>query len=120
MRHSVFFRTLFSDTIVGRYADYWWRGRRYYYYVYRFYQSQIPSHSKILVCKCDNNTLLDAMAFTNGVVIGDSGDQPSYAFFNSLADVPSQGFDYIILSFSVMEAEDIQVLFQSLQRFCTS
>ena len=43
----------------------------------------------------------------------------SYLFYSSIEEIPTQQFDYILLSFATMEAEDIQLLFQSLPRFCT-
>lgn len=45
---------------------------------------------------------------------------PQYQFYAGLSEVPSQKFDYILLSFATMEADDIHTLLNELKRFCHS
>ncbi len=44
----------------------------------------------------------------------------NYEYYSALSEVPNVTFDYILLSFATMEADDIDTLFKSVARFCTS
>lgn len=117
MRYPIFLRALLSNSINNN----WWRGWRYYYHhVYAFYQSQILSDSRVLIFKSNNDVLINVVTTSRNIVVGEITELSTSTHFASLAEVPTQDFDYIVLSFCVMESEDIQVLFQSLERFCHS
>lgn len=107
--------------------DYWFKRHRYYHQlVTRFYQSMVPKKSRVLHIQCTNGSILQKINPKTGVgvekdVLSRSIIQkqyPQYMFYSAIKEIPEQKFDYILLSFATMQAEDIHYLFLSLQRFC--
>lgn len=107
--------------------EYWLRKNHYYHgLVTRFYQSLIPRGSRVLQLQCKNGYLLASLGASFGVGIDDDegtladarNTHPQHEFHSSLESVPSTTFDYIIVSFAIMETGDINTLLNSIGRFC--
>ncbi len=109
--------------------SYWLQKNNYYHTcVKRFYSFIVPPGSRVLHINCRNGYLLDAVKPSYGVGIDEDATSiadacqqyPAYEFYQStLQDLDTaQQFDYIILSFATMEADDIQELLFHIHRFC--
>lgn len=107
----------------------WLKKNRYYHQRMRsFYQSKIPRDSSVLQINCANGYLLEAVNATIGVGVDTNKTYiaqaqaiyPHFQFFRgSIKDITiAHQFDYIILSFTTMEAHDIQTLLEQLHPFC--
>lgn len=107
--------------------DYWFQRHNYYHQqVIAFHQSMIPPHSTVLHIQCKNGYILEGLNIQKAV--GVESDKlalsiarkryPQYQFYASLTEIPSQKFDYILLSFATMEADDIHNLLQMVYTFC--
>lgn len=118
-----------SLSLLTKPYDYWIKKNWYYHTFFaRFYQFIIPAGSTVLQVNCKNGYLLSSVKPSVGVgietdeqcIIDAQRTYPNYTFFHGeLAEFESeQTFDYIILSSTTMEVDDIQDLFESLQRFC--
>jgi hypothetical protein len=109
--------------------DYWLRKNKYYYQqLQSFYQFVVPIGSRVLHVNCKNGYVLAALNPSYGVGIDmDEGAiatarerYPQYQWHGgSVANLPPQRFDYIILTSATMEDDDIQNLFVSLKPLCT-
>lgn len=111
--------------------SYWFAKNNYYHKrVINFYTRIIPQQSRVLHVNCKNGYALQAL--NPSYAVGVDSDYcafeqarttyPDYHFFcGQINEVPGvEPVDYIILSFITMEADDIQLFLQDLQRFCHS
>lgn len=110
--------------------EYWLKKNWYYHTkIAQHYRSFIPEHARVLQVSCKNGFLLAAVNPAYGVGVDNDTTEithaqqcyPQHQFYtSSLRDIPSQSFDYIIVSLAIMEAEDIQDFFEQLHQFCDS
>lgn len=111
--------------------DYWLKKNWYYHqYIAKLYAFFIPKNKAILQLSCKNGFLLAKLEAKTGIGIDDDVQciaqaqqtHTSYQFFStSINDISSaQKFDYIVLSSTIMETDDVQMLFESLHTFCHS
>ncbi|OQA36393.1 MAG: Poly-beta-1,6-N-acetyl-D-glucosamine synthase [Candidatus Dependentiae bacterium ADurb.Bin331] len=117
-----------SSTIQKPY--YYWLKKNWYYhfFVTQFYQWAVEPGSVVLQIGCKTGYILDAVKPRIGVGVEaenecrESAQQQfsCYQFVQTIPEINDQKFDYIILSSTLMETEDIQLLLLSLQRFCSS
>jgi len=109
-------------------TSYWLSKNKYYHdQVAATYRFLIPPGQRVLHVNCDSGNLLEALEPAFGV--GVSADQNSTKkttangfselHTNSLSSLPSETFDYIILSFVTEQTDDVQGLLEELHRFCT-
>jgi len=109
--------------------SYWLKKNNYYHQRMKsFYQSKIPRNSSVLHINCANGYVLDAVEASVGVGVESNKNYiaqaketyPHFTFFHgAIPNVNlSNQFDYIVLSFATMEADDIQTLLQQLHPFC--
>jgi hypothetical protein len=127
MRVFRFFDVWFQYNTIKNSFSYWLFRHRYYYdNTKNFYQSYVAPQSSIVHVQGKDGFLLERLKPKKGICIDDHESiiqgqlkYNAFEFYESLRMVSDQQIDYIILSFATMEAEDIQMLFQSLQRFCT-
>lgn len=111
--------------------DFFRRKNAYYYeLLFQEYRFFVPPGKKILEVGCGTGDLLNALSPSEGVGLDISGRMierarqkfPQYEFVHT--DVISwneeRTFDYIILSGTIGELEDIQATLAALQRFCES
>src|SRR6516225_3002339 len=107
----------------------YWLKKNWYYHtsVAQFYAWAIPAHSRVLQIGCKTGYLLDAVKPCFGVGIETEtacleiakSQFPHYAFFSSFDQLKKEEqFDYIILSSTVMEIDDIQILLNNLKTVC--
>ena len=106
----------------------YWLSRHTYYYshVFSFYHSMIGDDNSVLHVSSKNGYLFEKLGSKHGVGIEENDlereqaplHENRYHYYRSLQELPAQRFDYIVLSFSTMEAEDIQLLFQDLKAYC--
>ncbi|HEX2978569.1 MAG TPA: glycosyltransferase [Candidatus Babeliales bacterium] len=106
-----------------------WLKKNWYYHasIAQFYSWAVPANSRVLQIGCKTGTLLKAVKPSYGVGIESELDClelakqefPSYRFYSSLDQI-EQGelFDYIILSSTVMEIDDIQIILNQLKEHC--
>ena len=109
--------------------DYWLKKNKYYHQrVTDFYKVHVPEDSSVLMLNCKNGYLLHALKPFFGVGV-DTDEQalqsaraqyPEYQFFSGNLDSLQlfHRFDYIIVPFVAMEADDIQEFLTQLHRFC--
>jgi Glycosyl transferase family 2/Methionine biosynthesis protein MetW len=108
--------------------DYWIKKNWYYHqYLTRFYQWHIPRGKRVLQIGCKTGYLLASVKPSIGIGIESEEEclkiaqekYPSLKFYHSLHEIPDgQNFDYIILSCTTHEVNDIQDLFTSLIPYC--
>lgn len=107
--------------------DYWFSRHNYYHrQVISFYSSLVPKESSVLHLQAKNGYVLEALNPRCGVGVETDPISlnvakkryPQYDFFTNLNQIPSQKFDYILLSFATMETDDIHTLLYDLKRFC--
>jgi len=109
--------------------DYWLKKNKYYHKrLVKFFTFVVPEKSKILQIGCKNGYLLHSLNPSFGVGIDQDktviapaqSRYPQYTFFNCPIEQVKikETFDYIILSSVTMETDDIQTLFEQLQKFC--
>ena len=108
--------------------DYWLEKNKYYHhYLTHLYQFFIPKNQRVLQIGCKTGHILAAI--NPKISVGVESEEecikqaqvkyPALTFYNSLKKIlPDQQFDYIILSSTTHEIEDIQKLFISLQKYC--
>lgn len=126
MKTFNFLRTWFEHNTLQSFSYWLYRHRYYYHKVTSFYQSHIPPESTVIHVHGKDGFLLKKLKPKKGICIDIEGESTiqtrmesqDIEFYESLSFIPDQQVDYIILSFATMESEDIQVLFQSLERFC--
>jgi glycosyl transferase family 2 len=109
--------------------SYWLIRNRYYHQqLLNFYRFSVQPGKRVLQLDGKNGYVLDAIKPSYGVVV--EGDMqarhegkkcyPALRFIASLEELqPQEPFDYIIVSSSIMEAYDIQMLFEKLQPWCS-
>jgi len=107
-----------------------WLTKNWYYHrsLKAFYRRFVEPDMRVLQIDCKNGYLLDAVKAGYGVGVDGhepyikeaKNTYPQYHFFvGSIFEYRSnEKFDYIILSSVMMEAYDIQDLFNNLRRFC--
>ncbi|MBI2775481.1 glycosyltransferase [Candidatus Dependentiae bacterium] len=106
-----------------------WLKKNWYYHasVAQFYNWAIPADARVLQIGCKTGTLLHAVRPSYGVGIESEleclelakQELPFYRFFSSLDQLEhGESFDYIILSSTVMEIDDIQILLNQLKQHC--
>jgi hypothetical protein len=107
--------------------DYWFARHQYYHtHIANFYKSLIPPAKKVFHVHCKNGYILEEVAPPAA-----AGVEPdkialslarkrygAYRFYSTIAEVPPQSFDYIVLSFATMETDDIHAMLSALHRFC--
>jgi ubiquinone/menaquinone biosynthesis C-methylase UbiE len=109
--------------------SYWLNKNKYYHQRMRsFYQSRIPSNSSVLHVNCTNGYVLEAVEASIGVGVDSNPNyiaqaqavHPHFTFFHGdISQVKvTYTFDYIVLSFTTMEVNDIQTLLEQLHPFC--
>lgn len=114
--------------IVRSYSfDYWFQRHNYYHsQLVSFYKSLVPSNSKVLHLQSKNGYVLEALNPKEGFgVEADAASlsiarkrYPQYHFYAEISAMPTVSFDYILLSFSTMETDDIHTLLKNIRRFC--
>ncbi|MGC2310867.1 MAG: glycosyltransferase family 2 protein [Candidatus Babeliaceae bacterium] len=93
----------------------------------QFYATLIPAQSRILQIGSKNRFLFAVLHPCYGVGIESNdellkqaqADSADYRWYKNLTEITPEKFDYIILSRSIMEATDLQQLFEQLLPFCT-
>jgi hypothetical protein len=97
--------------------DYWTK-RNWYYHTYlaKLYQYFIPSGVSILNVGY-NSILLDAIKPKHGGTIEPKKLKKTP---QQNTNLPSQPYDYLILSSTIHEVDDVQDLFESLKPFCSA
>lgn len=108
--------------------DYWLKKNEYYHtYLAHLYKFFIPKKQHVLQIGCKTGHILATtdpeigfgVEWEEECIKQAQKKYPSLTFYNSLKDIlPDQQFDYIILSSTTHETEDIQELFSSLQKHC--
>lgn len=109
--------------------DYWLKKNWYYHhFIAKLYTFLIPKDKTILQISCKNGFILSQLKAKNAVGIDEDAhcileaqqqQQNGHFFSTSMHDIPDgQKFDYIILSSSIMETDDVQILLESLHKFC--
>lgn len=112
--------------------DYWLKKNWYYHKkLINFFKFSVPENSKILVINCKNGYLLENLKPSFGVGIDTDAQSieiakeryPQYKFYSCPIeqielDEKNAQFDYIILPSVTMETDDIQELFNKIDRFC--
>lgn len=108
----------------------YWLKKNWYYHAYlkALYRFMIPVGSSILQVNCKTGFLLEALRPSQGVGVEADSELLSYAqqqyfqqrFYSKLSEINDATFDYIILSSTPMEVEDIQNLFKDIRPFCHS
>lgn len=108
--------------------DYWLNKNWYYHkYLGQLYQHLIPKNLHILQIGCKTGYLLEHVKPMHGVGIEHEEESrekalhkfPAYEFYATLKQVPQQQFDYIILSSTTHEVDDIQDLLTTLLPYCS-
>lgn len=112
----------------SRSFDHWLKKNRYYHKgLLKFYRFVVPEGSRVLQVNCKNGYVFEAIKPSEAVGIDNDMESvavarqryPNCQFFTgSLAEIPQQTFEYIILTSVTMEEDDIQNLFLLLVRFC--
>ena len=108
--------------------DYWFGRHNYYHqHVLSFYKSIVPHGMRVLHVQCKNGYVLEEVADKYKGVGVEYDDQTrtvaakrysQYQFYKEINQIPFQTFDYILLSFATMEADDIYELFCLLRTYC--
>lgn len=109
--------------------DYWFKKNNYYHQqVKQFYTNLIPRHASVLHINCNNGFLFETIQPFFGVGIDSDSEAitqaqecyPQYHFHcGDVATVQFyHRFDYIIVPFSAMEVDDVQMYLSQLHRFC--
>ena len=106
----------------------YWLKRNWYYhfFVKQFYQWAVEQQCRVLQVGCKTGYILDAVKPRFGFGVEEENEcryraaenYPQYQFVQTLAEIPDQQFDYIILSSTLMETDDIQGLLNSIKRLC--
>ncbi|MGE0206221.1 MAG: glycosyltransferase [Candidatus Babeliales bacterium] len=99
----------------------------YHHYILSLYRSLIPAHQTVLQVGCKNGFVVKNIKAAQAVGIESDSKAlqealdtiSHHAFYSSLEQVPVQTFDYIILSSSTHETDDVQNLLQQLQPYCS-
>ncbi len=104
-------------------SEYWIKKNSYYHAQHlSFYASMIPPMKRVLHINCQSGALLDAIcsSFGVGIGIGKTENLTQIEMQSiTLAMLPTETFDYVILSFVTQQTDDAQKLLEELQRFCT-
>ncbi len=101
--------------------SYWIQKNHYYHArVQQFYVNMIPQGMRVLHINAKNGYILNALHPLEGVGVerGAAYHKDGITFYDDLDHVPTASFDYILLSFTTMETDDIHTLLMSLHRFC--
>lgn len=109
--------------------DYWLKKNSYYHQqTMQFYRLMIPQHASVLHINCKNGYLFETIKPFFGVGIDTDMQEitrakeryPQYQFY--CGDIGTiqffHRFDYIIVPFSAMEVDDVQMYMAQLHRFC--
>lgn len=111
----------------SRLYDSWLHKYRYYHRcMLAWYRFIIEPGTRVLHVGCKNGYLLHAVKAAHGVGIEidttmlttAQNRYPHFIFYPSIADVPAEQFDYIVLSSILGTTDDVQDLLISLQPFC--
>ncbi len=106
-----------------------WLSKNSYYHLFNaaFYKFIIPKNSKVLHIGCKNGYLLNALSVNIGVgvefdeqyLMEAREKHSNFNFYSDLTSLaPETKFDYIVVSNSIMEIDDIQIFFCDIQKFC--
>lgn len=117
------------NAIAPQRDDFIKRNSYYYNLLYSYYRFFIPKNKRILEIGCGTGELLNALSPSFGMGIDISKEMtriasekfPHFSFFAGTAAQweSDETFDYIILSGTLGETDDIQALLETLRRFCT-
>ena len=108
----------------------YWFSRNIFYHkqVVSFYQGMVEENARVLHLQSGNGYVLASLNPKVGVGVERNEQSiqeaqnrwPHYHFYESIAAIPPQSFDVILLSFGTMEADDIHDLLLSIQPHCTA
>lgn len=99
--------------------------RYYYRLMTAWYQFIIPSNARVLHVGCEDGSLLKAVQPSVGVGVEENARMriqaqqrySGFSYYQNLDEVPVMTFDYIVLSSTTMEVDDVQELFTKLHAF---
>jgi hypothetical protein len=114
-------KTIAQNFTVRNSLDYWIRKNRYYHQqVASFYAANIPPMERVLHINCGSGHILEALTPSFGVgVYAHTNDNDHQSTHIALEELPTEPFEYIIISFVTQQPDDVQELLQELHRFCT-
>ncbi len=108
--------------------SYWFARNNYFYrLLVRSFQHLVPPGKRVLNIGCTNGFVLNALAPAHGVgvdadesiVTAAQQAHPHLHFVHgTVAQIQTEQFDYILLSYTLMDTYDVQELLEQLQPFC--